>query len=62
MALGDTGASGRSPWVRSEREPEIARRVGDVTGEEVPWGCALVSVEGRSPLARAFITRLTTIV
>ena len=58
-ALGDTGASGRSPWVRSEPEPEIARRVDDDTDEGVPWGCPLVTergeavprAEGRSPLA-----------
>ena len=35
-ALGDTGASGRSPWVRSEPKPEIARSADEATGEGAP--------------------------
>ena len=35
-ALGDTGAVERSPWVRSEPEPEIARSAEEATGEGPP--------------------------
>ena len=35
-ALGDTEASGRSPWVRSELEPEIARSADEAKGEGAP--------------------------
>ena len=63
-ALNGIGDSGRSPWVRSEPEPEIVRSVDETTGEEVPRGCP-VSVtewgeagpraEGRSPLAAVLV-------